>query len=486
MTLDESILDIIENHIKLGHLEISRCEIKKISPTQLPRKHMARLTHLSRRCGLNQFGLKLLAPLIHPDKPLAIPANNEEKVAYASCLTNIGATEESLKILTSVPLEKNPEILLFQVFAYFSQWKYGSSIPLLKQYLNLLTIEDYNYWVGVTNLAAALIAENHLSEAEVWLLKLREQCEKKSYQLLLGNTLMLLAQSYIQNQNYELAKLTLQSAELTTKNNTGLYQSLIQKWKLIIKLLTCPNELIRKEATNFKYVSINNGYWETVRDVDFYTAKAFNDSDLFYKVYYGTPYISYRRRIKKEWPLSFTPPEDIILNDVTDKTFPEIRLIMGNHFLSSKLFYYLILDHYQPIRGGKLFSLLYPDEYYNPFSSPHRLNQLIHRFKKEKIFADYKLKIKCQQFSYKLSLPTDQKIILGLPYLNKNKMTVPNWLKLVESHGESTFSSQKLQSLLNISQRTAQRYLQSALTSQLLIKLGRGRSTVYQIKRRFK
>src|SRR5262249_54709284 len=105
--------------------------------------------------------------------------------------------------------------------------------------------------------------------------------------------------------------------------------------------------------------------------------------DLFDHLYIGSPLAAYRKRLEKEFHLE--PSESYRLGASADRVLDiatgDGRGIEspGHGKMVHQLVGALVKDFYRPRRLGQLFSDLYPNEYFNPFSSPVRLHRLIQR-----------------------------------------------------------------------------------------------------------
>lgn len=496
-----TILKLIENLdqlIKAGRMRDAKDLLSRFSRSQVPREHASTVSHLARRCGYPHYGLKLLMPFVRPDSTVNITKQNQkispatpfEIAAYASNLTNIGATQESYALLKSIPENASPDILLYKIFALFGQWKYGSSIPLAKRYINRTPKTEYMHWVGVTNLAAALIACNHLEEANTFLKELVFVAKEKNYKLLLANAHTLEAQVYVEQKNFAKAKLALQQAKDTLVQQS-LYHSLIKKWTIIVNLLQNCNADSIARAKDYRQESINNNYWENVRDIDYYLGKVTQDTQLLTRVYYGTPFMSYRRRILKEVGPNLKLPKKMTLFGSHFHKIRSLDEILTNETQFSKILQILLFDHYQPLRLGRFFSLLYAEEFYNPFSSPHRVDQAIYRFRVSSTAKNLGLDVVRANDSYKLISVSEEALEVSLSLLRSFQSSVtqtnkaPHWLRDPKLTKKS-FTSQHLSKHLGISQRTAQRLIKDAINNDMLMSLSNGRSTRYQAKGRNK
>src|SRR5947209_8149570 len=144
--------------IRAGKSARARALISSMRTDRLGRAERLEVARIARRSGLVDLSVRLLNPLVRNEKTSA-SASTAEKAEYAMGLSKIGATSEALDLITSLPHDRNPEVLLFHAFILISRWEYGKAIPLLKRHGAQVADDDYNHWVGRVNLAAALTFE---------------------------------------------------------------------------------------------------------------------------------------------------------------------------------------------------------------------------------------------------------------------------------------------------------------------------------------
>ena len=109
------------------------------------------------------------------------------------------------------------------------------------------------------------------------------------------------SQIYIAHRrNFLLAKRDLELATANLKSVGSLDMMFVKKWSVILQCIEFgkiePLKIFRIEACKRQH-------WETIRDVDYYLLK-FEFSQLKYDhVVFGTPFSSFREKIKKKYRL---------------------------------------------------------------------------------------------------------------------------------------------------------------------------------------
>lgn len=475
---DETLTQI-ETLIIQGLNTKASLRIKSIATSEVPIDRVSQFANLARRCGEFSIALKLLNPIIRSEKLLTHrKPTNSELCAYASTLVMIGATDEANKIFFTIDPNDLPDVLLFQSMGLIANWKYGSAIPVLRRFLSKVDPTEYSFWIATTNLAAALVVRRQHREAHETISKLLEICKQRGYNLLLSNALVLAAQSKFDQNDFTGARqILLEASEVGSISS--LYKSLIQKWLVIIDLQKLKDKADAVEkALSFRQSSMSMGFWENVRDIDFHIAKSTRDTKLFYGVYHGSFFTSYKRKIKEEFnPQQPSPSEIQFSHDITkvNKIFNLDSFLQTNdtvsHFVKI-----LLKDHYQPFRLGQLFNSLYPDEFYNPFSSPHRIEQVVYRLRKKIAAQDLGFSITSNSKALKIAPLPGISLEYSAKSIKKDTLKEsPSWLDKLQK----IFSVNDVVLLTGCSKRSAQRSINQSIQENRVVKKGKGKATYY-------
>ena len=151
--------------------------------------------------------------------------------------------------------------------------------------------------------------------------------------------------------------------------------------------------------------------------------------------------------------------------------------------LTSKLFCHLISDQYSPMTVGTIHSKIYPDDFFNPFSSPDKVYQILKRLNKltkqsfdlEVQNKKNKYQISYQQFkNQNLYLEKEQVILLSSP-----KKIFENQLKA--NFANNPFTALQLSKHYKVSKRTINRWIKILEEQQVVKKEGQGKNTRFKI-----
>lgn len=486
----------VDELIRLGKINSARRILNQIIPKDIPRKEMASFARLARRTRMNYFALRILKPVIKVDNLFSSSASEEELSLYAGSLIRIGGRKQGLDILKKLDWKKNPEILMFQVDAYFSEWNYKDAIPLLKKYIRSLNISDYQRLVGRLNLAAAYVFEGLVGLAEDLLSVVRAECKFKGYQLLYANSLELSAQVLLSKKKFAEALTYLELASKILKEEINSYGFFLKKWSAITELLKNPTDKNhQKQISLLKDEARRELDWESLRQIEFYQALATRDEHLYFKLMLGTPYANYRNVLKRKFNRPPELPAEFRFRlggdseqtvDSNSETIPVLYVNAGKGSnisirggsLLHRFLMILTRDFYRPIQVGEAFSLLYPNEYFDPESSPGRVRNLIKRLVNWFIENNVQLTIHVEKQTIILKSKGLVDLVTSRQKeeLNINKFRI---LTLNKKTRSDWFTTTQAASLLGISQRSVQRLLSECNKTDLQ-SVGRGQGRRYR------
>jgi hypothetical protein len=383
--------------IRQGKSLLVRKKLLQLDRSKISRPYRARYANLFRRSGLPEISLRLLNRIVRSPTSAVNDATPEEKTDYAASLIAIGASSEGLQLLREFPSHDHPDALLQMAIGYVTRWEYLQAIPVLLDLLRHPNCSEYQNIVGRINLASALVIENQLKEAEDLLLGLhRELVGRPEFALVLGNTYELLAQIATAQKDHTLARTLIAEGTKLQAMHTGITSLLLEKTQAINNAL---DPLYRSLGIRQLQSVLSNAQkykrWETCREAHLYLSRVLNDQASFMKVYFGTPFPNYRRRMLREFPQeNALPNEYVCLAQGAFQSYPLVFDTLSGELegssshlafasLPHKLLCLLAGDFFRPYRVSKMFAELYPDEYFDPYSSPDRVHKAIIRLRQE-------------------------------------------------------------------------------------------------------
>ncbi len=459
-------------------------DLKKISRNSLPRASWVQFANLGRRVGAPLFSLRLLQPLIRQEVDRLHPATSEELTVYASVLARVGITSEAQEILEKVKGPHNPEAYLYLAHIAIYGWNYKAATVLLKKYIRLSRVDGYRRFIAEMNLLSAQTAEENFLEADRLFAKLEIELATHSHHLLLGNAYELAAQAALVKRQFPQARQYLEKSKALLQTSQGVYLLYAEKWSCLVDLYEKKD---RHQLQAHDLISLQNVKaraqeskdWETLRDCDLYDALLAGNKEKLNFVMIGTPYSSYRQRAMRlsssrigyaqKAILGNGNGDDGLLFDLQLGFCPKrpaVSLVKEPKLLTCLRT--LASDFYRPVSIGQMYTAVYPGEYFNPYSSPQQVRNLIQRLRKWAQENELPFEIQMKNHEMKLVLGAGLNLLVHKSY--KERAQAPNVIlaKVKSIFGPNPFSSQELAETLGVSQRTARRWVEHGLSKRRL------------------
>lgn len=473
------LIKICEDEIRGGNPGSVRKRLANLNVAKIPRPFRRALAALARRSGHIQLGLKILSPLIHPDRGRLVIPEAAEFAEYGALLQQNGSISEAMSTLHSVDTSKAPEAHLFLAFCFFSTWDYESAILGLRKYV-ASGLPAYQTLVGEVNLSAALAATGREDEALSLVASALDHAAKGNHFRLQANLLEIRAQILIRQLQLDHAEGELKRA-LHIFNDHGVHDQLfIRMWTSVIEGMRTgraePVLLFQQEAQRRRH-------WESVRESDLYALKISFENGRFHRLYYGTPHRSFRQRIANE--LGREPEEDFFLHGSVTDPCMDVRTGEIERFAEPKpgkkthqVLKILLHDLYRPQRVGSLFAELFPGEYFNPHSSPNRVHQCLKRARRYIHESGLPLKIGVVNGQYYLQKTGP--FAFRLPKHRERIDVAHATLARLRAQFPDSFTAREARQYAGISYTTMNGWISWALKNGHIISAGRGRLTRYQ------
>lgn len=484
-------VDTLEKLIRDGKMDEAHTALLKAVEAGYPKDKARKIASLLRRVNDPEVALKVLNPIIRPTRKGAAQATEIDKIEYAASLVRVGSLFEARWILGHIDLRKFPEGNLVMAFSLFPEWKYAEAIPYLRNYLANPKIEAYDTLVGQVNLTAALIRVKQFDEAKK-LITLLKSATSEQHPRLFANVLELYSQLCIFSKNYEEAQKSLLNAEKLLKKTPSLDTLFIEKWLAIVAVLKNNQDKNAIQAIlRLKDKSLRMSHWETVRECDKYLCIATRDQELFKKVYFGTPYEEYRKRLVADFPDKVDLPRnylwDLNTGNKSESQFSVFDASLNGEPTDLKvgqaahrLLQIFCSDFYRPFRIGSLFGALHPGEYFNPISSPAKVHQTVFRFRQWLLENEIPLEIKQEGLFYSLVGSGKVGMLLSQVELRRH----PLLRVLYGKFQEKPFGAKEASLALQTPLRSIQRFLTSMSQDGYVEKTGSGTNIRYHIRRK--
>lgn len=439
MTFENDLLNQLELLIRSNKSLEARRLLAKIQPNKVLRKNQSKLASYARRLNLPNLALKILQSSVRGEDSTIQSPSDEEKAEYAISLMRMGSLPEALKMLEEIENKMMPKYLLFKSFCLFNQWNYEAAIPYLEAYVQLPAMDDYQRLIGKLNLASAFVYLAKFDEAKVVLEELLQKSQEHKFRLIETNATELKIQLLVASDHLLEAQKKLSLLKDSQPVQKGTLSHLyLQKWTAII------NGLLTQRIDDLRQLKSDRSIFhsEVLREIDFYILRIEPSLNLALKLYAGTPFQGYQEKIAKLYPslrnyseclfskeLDSVSEASIICRlDQIEKSIPSpLRPVSAGLSLCLTS---LFRDFYRPTSVGYLFSVLFNDEYYNPFSSPNKIHQLVHRLKILLKENNWSIQINHSSKGY-LPLINDTEFAVQVT-LQRDRVTTPDFQQLID------------------------------------------------------
>ncbi len=481
--------------IRGGGKSAAKRELGLVALNKIPQPLRASVAQLFRRVNLPRQGVRLLSSVVRPTKKNPSESTIEEKAEYAVCLIRIGAVAEGLGLLRPLSSKQCAPVALYRAFAHIAQWDYRASIGELMEYLANPQPNEYERLVAKANLLAALVSEREGAKADKLFGEMIVATNTPTMKLLYGSILELGAQLSLAEKHFDEMSHRIQKVEKLFSGSNDIHLFYANKLRILSQVTqegATKNSLRKIESLREESIKLQN--WETLRECDRIEAKAKQDPLLFDKVFLGTPHLAYRESLLKEFGGEFRAPQsfDWSLSGSIEKRSPcfdtstgawsDGKALLKPGQLLHRLLIALASDFYKPQRLATLHSLIFPNEYYNPITSPGRVHRTLGRWRLFSLKA--KLKVGVHEVGGMYRLVGMGPVILRVKNLETADRSQYSFhlSQLREAFQNRLFSTSEAANLLGLSRRSTQRTMVEASSQGELLNFGTARSTRYRFK----
>lgn len=454
-----------------------------------PRPLWQKFANIAWRVGLPLWGARLLATAVRPKgRKGGEKATPEEIAEYAACLIKLGIWEEGLSLLGQVDKKQCPQVYLYEALARFRAWQFENAVTPLSQYVALMPADSYPQLVGKINLASAMVSLRKHREVSSLLEELCRRTQERGLQLLFANALEIQATNFILQGKYRQGEKSLSAAEGLLSDTSDVYAFLIKKWKVSLFFLEAPDAPAhRKSMMALSQEALARKNWELHRDCERILAIHAQDEPKLWRLYFGTPYESFRRTLAREAemappPISYahhlgpkggSPPRINIETASVVKGRPILKVGQAMH----RLLQAMASDFYRPFRLEELFSKVYAKEIFFPNSSPAKVYRVILRLRERLARAKVPLGIVENDGWYSLQSERGcQLIVTEGGYADRRSLQLSSLRRRWEG---KPFSVQEAAAVLEMPPRSVVRMLARAVEDGELVRVGVRRGTRY-------
>lgn len=459
-------------------------KLQQLCSGTLPFGSEAKIAKLAFRAFIPELGIRLLQPVVYPSSVVKRPAKDEDRLAYAACLMRLGMYSNASNVISLVEQAANPEVLFLKASILTRQWNYADAIPLWKEYVKARTLNPYERLVGKTNLGTSLLHEGKYLEAKSVLGEVLEEASRQNYSLLLGNAMRFLGNIETSQGNWGLANEYYLASTKTLEGSESLDSFFSDKWIAINHFLARPSLETQVKLEQVQRRALQLKHWETVRDADLFKAIGNQDNTLFSKLYFGTPFESFRTRVLALSKIDIFPKRFTWEMKDGDKAFTldlarlhEFKQPLKHGQAMHRLLLVLTSDFYRPFSLGELIEKVSLGERYLPGHSEARIHQIIQRVRAWLSTNCLPLCLFNHEGNYFLQATAPLHLTVG-----EERMAVPSSeyrLGLLKKAFPFDFTLNEAAQRLNLTASATGSLVNSALQTGTLKKLGKGKRTCY-------
>ncbi len=492
--MDHNEIEKIEAELRAGNFDKVKEVLAKYKFKKINRNFVVKLANFSRRIGYHRNALRLLNPIVRPRKPIHPAASQEELIEYAVNLTRVGLIQEAQGILNSIKNQNLADVTLYKAFCATMLWDNDKAVPLLEKYLENTSITPYQRLVAQVNLALDYTYSFRFNDSEKLFNQIIKTTKVSEHKLVVGYAHQAFAEHYICRGVYKQAIPHLNEARNLLSDSHHRYAIYNRQWAAIGDLIASKGSLESKKILKeVKKEALKKKVWESARDCDLYMAIYSNDANELLKVYFGSPLVAYRKRIIRLYPEKIQIPDSYMWapGDKPKKSNHYFDVAKGKDALSGaklksgqllhRLLQTLSSDFYQPFKVEYLFSQVFPNQYYNPESSAHKVHDAIGRLRTW--FDKHGIPLTVRNLNrgeFQLNSTSPYGLLVG-EFSKVNDSGDLFLQKLKSGFGSNWFVMKDVISLTGGSRTTCKRNLKQALDTKVLIVQGAGRRARYKI-----
>lgn len=378
-------LDAIEEEIRKANWQVAAERLLALKNRKVPEAFLKRYAILARRANVPQYALSLLKPIVRGTNRKGVISSEDLRAEYAANLVRLGVCQEAQAIYNSIDYKKVPEAHQTAAHLHIKNWDYAQAITHLEAFLNISSLTKYTEAIAKINLSLCHIYEENYQVAANYLNDVLTLEANEQTHLLKGNALRFLGNMEYQQENYATALQFFKKARLQLSSSTGIDAFLIEKWIALSTLhLEAGSERSRQTVKEISEKALKIRHWESLRDIDYQLGMFDKNESLLLRVYFGTPFSSFRERILRKLPSLSVPSEYTWNLGKADALTPRTRFDINEQEIKAGQLIHRVLsalskDFYRPLTSIDIFDKAFQDSAYSSKHSEQRVYQAMMR-----------------------------------------------------------------------------------------------------------
>lgn len=483
--------ETIDSLIVSGKIKEAQRKLSNIKKNhKLPRNRALNFSSLCNRVGKYKEAHLCLYPYIHPEDGKIIKPTGSELLEFSTALIFLGGVSEALFLLNILAEENDKyegnydksKFHLISGFGHLGNWDFKKAKISFQNFLQQQNLGPYKEVIGRINLANCLLFNDEYMDAYNLLGEAANIARENDYTLLLSNIYEISMQACIDLEMWdESLKFAQLGKNIFGKNISPFIEKNINRWENITHYYKSGEKKyiarLKKDMAWFKEQDHPN----IVRSLNYYIGLFTKNEKTLKYIYFGSPYEQFKKKIIQNFPNFDTTQDNFFTPDnlKTTKNTPLVKLQeLEMPPLLQRFFALLCSDFFESFSLFKIQQNIFPDEFYNPLTTPKKIYALKGRLNQLFLEQELPLEVIVKRGNFKLHFAGPLRILvpseLNSVYKPKSEIDQAKE-KLPEQ-----FKTGQLIEVLGLSKRACLYLIKDWLEDGLLIKEGSGRSVLYR------
>ncbi len=485
----------IDNLIKKAQISEASNLLERLDFDKIQRNDYVLYANLHRRLGNPSIALKTLRPFVRPSARNQQVATPDEILEYSMALIKLGAIIEAKKLIEKISAESHPLASLYLAFGEISSWNYKSARTHLEHFCQHPKAEPYYIKTAKINLLSCYSFLDEPNNARKIFDELKNNPEVKNYTLMYRHVLLLAAQVSLFERKWSETNSLISKVKDTYKDSDQKSKNyILAKWELILKLyMNGPTNESLADLNELRLKASSMNSPEFNRDLDMYEGIFFKDDSKLFRVYFGTPYESYKEKLINTYKYFHTTKLELpnefhyyLPEGETSDAWIEIgsgknsysKSFLKKDSINQRILNVLSSDLYKNPNIYQLNDEAFDESYFNPVSTPNKVKQSI--FRLNSWFDTNSIPLAAtssnQFYSLKSKTPIQIRVLLND---SENLELDVICKKLFTAVARNEFSSLQAMETLGVSRRTATRILKQLIHEKKALQTVKGPRSKY-------
>lgn len=493
-------IDIINEYLKQGRIAEARARVLAIPSDRLDREQRLAVATLTNHCFLARRTVQLLHRVVRPGPRSArVTATDGEKAEYAIALMRLEAHREARALLEEIRERTRPRVRAAIAVTCFRVWDWAAPVHLLEEGLGRSGQTPVQRLYCAVQLATArLHGFDDPPGARKILERVMAEARALGHVRLRWDALNMMAQSHYLERDWTAASRWLAEMEQIGRDDPeGTLAMHTRVWVTLVELNRSRGAAAaRKAVAEVREAHRRAGVFWQVRSIEYYEALALEDRERLVRLYYGSPFEGARARVASRIPggeAAIPARYEHAVGEGAGAAARWLDVATGESFrgtsslkpgqLPQRLLAALVSDFYAPPTIIQLHADMYPENHFNPASSPARVWQAIKRLRAWLASGKIPLAVREEDGRYYPHSTGGLRLRLEKPARDPLSPVLREFVRrLAREFGPRPFQAAEVERACGVSRWTACARLREAEASGKLAREGRAASTRYRLQ----